>query len=116
MFGPTASKVAVSAVLMLVPVIGAERMRGSVAEVSPAPLAGVAELSPSALLVATLANGEVETHWVPRQVCERVVSELRAGSTVAGVTEDGTRLTIARANCSLRSAQLTDPMPASPAP
>jgi hypothetical protein len=113
MLGTTASKIAVSAVLMLVPVIGAEGWRGSVAEVSPPPLAGTeADAGTSALLVATLTNGNVETHWVPRQVCERVVSELRAGSTVAGVTEDGTRLTIARANCSLRSAKLAALPPA----
>ncbi len=92
--------------------------RGSIAEVSPAPIAssGGVDSGQSALLVATLANGTVETQWLPEEMCERVVLELRTGSAVAGVTADGTRLPIERANCSLRSAQLADPTPALPTP
>ena len=108
MLGPTASKVAVSAVLLLLPAIGAKSSRGSVAESSPPPIASAA-IEANSLLIATLANGEVETHWLPQGVCERVVAEMKFGSEVSGVRSDGTRLRLERASCSLRNAQLGIP-------
>jgi hypothetical protein len=108
MLGPTASKVAASAVLLLVPAIGTKSLRGSIAENSPPPITS-ATIEANSLLVATLANGEVETHWLPKDVCERVVAELASGSKVSGIRSDGTRLPLERASCSLRNAQLDIP-------
>ena len=59
-------------------------------------------LDSTSLLVATLHNGEIETQWMPRDVCEHVVSSVLAGNTVAGVRADGVKVYIAQANCSTR--------------
>ncbi|WP_325025104.1 hypothetical protein [Hyphomicrobium sp.] len=59
-------------------------------------------LDSTSLLVATLQNGEIETQWMPRDVCEHVVSAVLAGNTVAGVRADGVKVYIAQANCSTR--------------
>ena len=108
MIGTIASKITAAAALLLVSAISAETLRGSIAEISPPPIAPV-DPNPDAMLVATMTNGEIETHWLPRKVCERVASELRAGSRVSGTRQDGTQMFISRANCSLRNAQLIGP-------
>lgn len=59
-------------------------------------------LDSRSLLVATLENGEIQTQWMPRDVCEHVASAVHSGDRVAGVREDGVRVFIARANCSTR--------------
>ena len=107
MFGTTASKVTTLLVVVIMLALGAGIVSGSVAAIPPPPSIR-AGIDPNALLVVTLANGEIETHWLLRQVCDRIVSAVRAGNTVAGVRSDGTRMMIDRANCSLRSAQLSD--------
>jgi hypothetical protein len=62
------------------------------------------------LLVATLANGEIQRHWLPQTICERIVSQLQAGSKISAITSEGTVVNIERANCSLRNSQLTFPV------
>ncbi len=59
-------------------------------------------LDSRSLLVATLQNGEIQTQWMPRDVCEHVASAVHSGDLVAGVREDGVKVFIARANCSTR--------------
>jgi hypothetical protein len=59
-----------------------------------------------ALLVATMNSGEIETHWMPQALCERIASELAAGSSVSGVRIDGTRVFVAKANCSFGRMKL----------
>ena len=60
----------------------------------------------NSLLVATLANGEIQLHWLPQRICERIVSQLHAGSKISAITSEGTVVNIDRANCSLRNSQL----------
>ena len=74
----------------------------------PPPLRS-ARADTNSLLVATLTNGEIQAHWLPKQICERIVSELRAGSKISAISSDGTAFDIARANCSLRNSQLGFP-------
>jgi hypothetical protein len=107
MFGTTASKVAASLAAVTIPALGVGIVGGSVAAIPPPPSINTG-LDPNVLLVATLANGQLETHWLPRKVCSQIVAALRAGNTVAGIRFDGTRMMIDRANCSLRSAQLSE--------
>ena len=107
MFGTTASKLTASLAVVIMPALGAGIVGGSVATIPPPPSID-GGVDPNVLLVAALANGETETHWLPRKVCNQIVSALRAGNTVAGVRFDGTRMMIDRANCSLRSAQLSE--------
>jgi hypothetical protein len=59
-----------------------------------------------ALLVATLNSGEIEMHWIPPALCERIASELAAGSSVSGVRIDGTKVFVAKANCSVGRMKL----------
>ena len=63
----------------------------------------------NSLLVATLANGEIQPHWLPQPICERIVSQLHAGSKISAITLDGAVVNIERANCSLRNSQLGFP-------
>jgi len=106
LFGSTISKLAVSGALLAAPLVAAVNYNGSIADVSPLPpIAGPHETD--ALLVATLADGNIETQWLPRRVCEQITSELRAKAVVTSLRSDGTRLQIAQANCSLRNAQLS---------
>lgn len=63
-------------------------------------------LDSNSLLVATLANGEIETQWMSREACEHVASAVAAGDGVAGVRPDGVRIYIAQANCSTRRIQV----------
>ncbi len=57
-------------------------------------------LSSNSLLVATLANGEIQTQWMSTSACERAASAVLSGNGVAGVRSDGVRVYIARINCS----------------
>lgn len=59
-------------------------------------------LDNNSLLVATLANGEIQTHWMSRAACEQVEAAVASGDAVAGVRPDGVRIYIAQANCSTR--------------
>jgi hypothetical protein len=63
------------------------------------------------LLVATLENGEIQSHWLPQLICERIVSQLHAGRKISAISFDGTVANIEKANCSLRNSQLNFPPP-----
>jgi len=63
-------------------------------------------LDSTSMLVATLANGEIERHWMARDACERIASAVAAGDGVAGVRDDGVRVFIAKANCSTRRIEV----------
>ncbi|MET0639160.1 MAG: hypothetical protein ABWZ19_03990 [Hyphomicrobium sp.] len=100
MFGTTVLKYAASVVL-----VAATAGTGNV-EYSPSAAAPREEvpvaLDSSSLLVATLADGAVQTHWMSRVACERVAEAVAAGNSVAGVRGDGVKIYIVRANCSTR--------------
>jgi hypothetical protein len=64
----------------------------------PRPLQS-ARADTNAMLVATLANGEIQAHWRPEKICERIVSEVHAGIKIFAISSDGTVLKIDRANC-----------------
>jgi hypothetical protein len=70
----------------------------------------IARADTDSLLIATLSNGEIQSHWLQQPICERIVSELRAASKVSAISSDGTVLNIERANCSLRNSQLGFPV------
>jgi hypothetical protein len=105
LFGSTLTKMAVSGALLAAPFAAAVSFNGEMPETASPP--SVAEpLATHALLVATLSDGTIETQWLPRGICQRVASDVQAKETVTGLRSDGTRVEIARANCSLRNAQL----------
>jgi hypothetical protein len=95
MLSTSASKVFVSAFVVLASVGGHTKVEKTVAEIP-------VTLDETSLLVATLANGEIERHRMGNVDCERVVSAIAAREFVTGVRDDGVRLTIVRANCSTR--------------
>jgi hypothetical protein len=101
MFSTTASKLVASAFVV---VASASGLSG--AAKSPALQDQRAEvpvtLDSTSLLVATLADGEVQTHWIPTATCEHVASAVASGESVAGVRADGVRVFVAKANCSTR--------------
>ncbi|WP_024275627.1 MULTISPECIES: hypothetical protein [unclassified Hyphomicrobium] len=63
-------------------------------------------LDNNSLLVATLANGEIQTHWMPRTACEQVEAAVASGDAVAGIRPDGVSVYIAKANCSTRRIEV----------
>lgn len=63
-------------------------------------------LDNNSLLVATLANGEIQTHWMSRVACEQVEAAVASGDAVAGVGSDGVRIYISQANCSTRRIEV----------
>lgn len=63
-------------------------------------------LDNNSLLVATLANGEIQTHWMSRTACEQVEAAVASGDAVAGVRPDGVSVYIAKANCSTRRIEV----------
>ncbi|MET1046802.1 MAG: hypothetical protein ABWX70_08890 [Hyphomicrobium sp.] len=100
MFGTTVLKYAVSVVLVAATAGGTGNVEYSP---SAAPREEVpVALDSSSLLVATLADGAVQTHWMSRVACERVAEAVAAGNSVAGVRGDGVKIYIVRANCSTR--------------
>jgi hypothetical protein len=109
MLGTTASKVAASVVLVAASAGGTAGLHVAVPG-SSAPLEQPVVLDSTSLLVATLADGELQTQWMPREACERVASAIAAGNGVAGVREDGVKVYIARANCSTRRIE-ANPQP-----
>lgn len=104
MFGTTASKVAVSVVIVAASAGGTAGLH--VATYDSAPREIPVALDDTSLLVATLANGELQTQWMPRDACERVASAVVAGDGVAGMRPDGVKVYITRANCSTRRIQV----------
>lgn len=64
-------------------------------------------LDSKSMLVATLQDGQIETQWMPRDVCEYIASAVLAGDAVAGVRADGVKVYIARANCSTRRVSVS---------
>jgi hypothetical protein len=52
------------------PALGAGIISGSVAAIQPPPSINGA-VDPNVLLVATPANGEIETHWLPPKVSNK---------------------------------------------
>lgn len=63
-------------------------------------------LDNNSLLVATLANGEIQTQWMSRSACEQVEAAVASGDGVTGVRSDGVRMYIAQANCSTRRIEV----------
>ena len=96
MFGTTAPKI-VASVVLIASASGTAGLPTNSLRLE-APVA----LDSNSLLVATLENGEIQTQWMPRDVCEHVASAVHSGDRVAGVREDGVKVFIARANCSKR--------------
>lgn len=99
MLGSTASKVVASVVLVA--------SAGGTASLPVKPEYPVSRDTPVALdnrslLVATLANGDLQTQWMSRDVCEHIAASVVSGDAVAGVRADGVKVYIARANCSTR--------------
>ncbi|MBY0559168.1 hypothetical protein [Hyphomicrobium sp.] len=96
MFGSTASKVVASVVLV------ASASGTASLPVKPEQSASreiPVALDDRSLLVATLANGDLQTQWMSRDVCERIEASVISGDAVAGVRADGVKVYIARANC-----------------
>jgi hypothetical protein len=106
MLSTSASKAAASAFLILASGSGLAGVEKSTANsrtiFAEVPIA----LDSTSMLVATLANGEIERHWMTREACERSASAVAAGEAVSGVLEDGVRITIASANCSTRRVEV----------
>ncbi|WP_045836674.1 hypothetical protein [Hyphomicrobium sp. 99] len=99
MLGTTASKIVASVVLIASATSTASLpTKPDYSSRQDTPVA----LDSASLLVATLQNGEIQTQWMPRDVCEHVVSAVLSGDAVAGVRADGVKVFIARANCSTR--------------
>ncbi len=105
MLGTTASKVAASVVLVAASASGTAGLRVT-APNNAAPREIPVTLDKISLLVATLASGEVQTQWMPRETCEQIASAVVQGNSVAGVREDGVRVYISRANCSTRRIEV----------
>jgi hypothetical protein len=110
MLSTTASKFVVSAVIVLASASGFAGVdKSSPTAVRPheVPVA----LDVNSLLVATLANGDIQTQWMPRETCERVEAAVATRDNVAGVSADGTRSPITKANCSTRRIEISsDPV------
>ncbi len=100
MFGTTASKLVTSAFLVAVSAGGMASADKSASASAPNNPEVPIALSDNSLLVATLANGEIQSQWMSTEACERVSAAVGARTGVAGVRSDGVRITIARANCS----------------
>ncbi|HML28818.1 MAG TPA: hypothetical protein PKE16_08275 [Hyphomicrobium sp.] len=83
-------------------VAGVDKSGSGLPKASEIPVA----LDSNSLLVATLANGEIQTQWMSREACEHVASAVTAGDGVAGVRQDGVRIYIAQANCSTRRIEV----------
>ncbi|RUP00520.1 hypothetical protein [Hyphomicrobium sp.] len=97
MYGATASKLITSLVLVVAAAGGpASGEKTSEAARIQKPVVPAS----TSLLVATMADGQLEMEWVPREICEQVSSSVAAGDAVAGVRPDGVRVYIAKANCS----------------
>jgi hypothetical protein len=99
MFGSSASKIVASVVLIA--------SAGGTASLPVKPEHDASREIPVALdsrslLVATLVNGELQTQWMPRDVCEHIAAAVTSDGAVAGVRADGVKVFIARANCSTR--------------
>jgi hypothetical protein len=99
MLGSTASKIVASVVLIA--------SAGGTASLPVKPEYYASREIPVALdnrslLVATLVNGDLQTQWMPRDVCEHIAAAVISGDAVAGVRADGVKVYIARANCSTR--------------
>jgi len=110
MFSTTAPKLMASAFVILASASGFAGVDKSTAA-SPKNQEIPVTLDSNSLLVATLANGEIQTHWMSRVACERVEAAVASGDGVAGVRPDGVRIYIAQANCSTRRIQVTpDPI------
>ncbi|RUP09043.1 hypothetical protein [Hyphomicrobium sp.] len=99
MFGTTASKI-VASVVLIASASGTVGLptKPDHSSHQETPVA----LDSKSLLVATLENGEIQTQWMPRDVCEHVASAVHSGDLVAGVRADGVKVYISRANCSTR--------------
>ncbi|MBS0234561.1 MAG: hypothetical protein JSR99_13870 [Proteobacteria bacterium] len=103
MFGTTAAKLGASVLVVAAAASGTARdrlMASTHPHMAESQLPVV--LDRNSLLVATLANGELQTQWMSRQACERVASAVATGGSVAGVRQDGVKIYITRANCSTR--------------
>ncbi|MFA5958468.1 hypothetical protein [Hyphomicrobium sp.] len=105
MFGTTVLKFAGFAFVVLASASGIAGVDKTTAT-HPKNLEIPVALDSNSLLVATLANGEIETHWMARDDCERVASVVESGGYVAGVRPDGVRMTITQANCSTRRIEV----------
>ncbi|MFT3730381.1 MAG: hypothetical protein QM780_03000 [Hyphomicrobium sp.] len=108
MFSTTVPKLAASAFVVLASASGVAGIAKTTSVSGDAQGISIG-LDDNSLLVATLANGEVETHWMTRAGCERVASAVGAGQTVSGVRADGVRISITEANCSTRRVQIINP-------
>lgn len=60
----------------------------------------------NSLLLATLSSGEIEFHWLPHAICERVALEVAARSLVWGVRFDGSRVLVSSAQCRPGNSEL----------
>jgi hypothetical protein len=105
MFGTTALKLAASIILVAASASGPAGFRVATSY-SPTPREIPVALDDTSLLVATLATGELQTQWMPRDACERVASAVVAGDGVAGIRSDGVKVYITRANCSTRRIEV----------
>jgi hypothetical protein len=108
MLGTTASKVAASVILVAASAGGTAGLKLATPDSFATRDTPVA-LDSTSLLVATLANGTIETQWMRRDLCERVASAVAAGDQVAGSRADGVRIYITRANCSTRRVPVNSP-------
>lgn len=104
MFSTTAAKLSGSVLLVMTAASGAAHDRQWMPSESSRPESPVV-LDRSSLLVATLANGEIQSQWMSTTACERVASAVAAGDAVAGLRSDGVRVYISRANCSTRRVE-----------
>lgn len=109
MFSTTVTKLVTSTFVILASASGIAGVNKSTSDVSKNQQMPVT-LDSTSLLVATLADGEIQTHWMPREACERVEAAVAAGDGVAGVRPDGVRVYITQANCSTRRIEV-DPAP-----
>jgi hypothetical protein len=107
MFGATASKLIASLVLV-VATAGATANGGRSIPMAAALIEKPVVPANTSLLVATMANGQLEMTWVPRAVCDQVSASVAAGNSVAGVRPDGVRIYISEANCSTPRVDLED--------
>jgi hypothetical protein len=99
MFSTTASKFVASMFLVAVSasgLTGVDKRAPTIQEPHEVPVA----LASNSLMVATMANGEIQTQWMPRGTCERAEQAVAAGRAVAGIRSDGVSVFIAHANCS----------------
>jgi hypothetical protein len=99
MFSTTASKL-VASMLLVATSAGGMADADKTAPASRGPHEIPVLLASNSLMVATMANGDIQTQWIPRDACERVERAVAAGRAVAGVRSDGVSVFIAHANCS----------------